>query len=526
MLRFPILAACVLLSGCAARQASVSPATPFDSQPLARGVVFNDVNGNGIRDPGERGLGSVLVSNQIEVVKTDRDGRWELPVRDDQAFFVIKPTGWMPPLNDHNLPQFYYLHKPQGSPAFRYEGVAPTGPLPESIDFPLTRQAEPDRFQALFFGDPQPRDQRELDYIAHDVVEELIGTDAKFGVTLGDILFDDLSLFENNNALIALIGIPWFNVLGNHDINFDSPDDHHSDETFESHFGPSYYAYSWGPVNFIVLDNVVWGGAKPDGSGSYTGGLGEEQLRFVENLLPHIPEDELLFLMMHIPITGTSDAERLFRLIEDRPYTMSISGHTHWQEHVFLDEEHGWHGEEPHHHVVNVTVSGSWWAGEPDETGVPHTLMRDGAPNGYSIITFDGQQATVDFKAARRPKDYQMQIHAPEVVSAGSTETHHVYANVFGGSERSSVRMRLGESGEWITLNKADEPDPHYLTLKAAEEELGVRLGRALPGIIPSRHLWKAPLPGGLPKGVHRIWVQTEDMYGRVFDASRVLRVE
>ena len=81
MHRLSLLAACVLLSGCAARQSSVSPAPYSAAQPLATGVVFNDVNRNGVRDPGERGLRNVLVSNQIEVVKTDRDGRWELPVR-------------------------------------------------------------------------------------------------------------------------------------------------------------------------------------------------------------------------------------------------------------------------------------------------------------------------------------------------------------------------------------------------------------------------------------------------------------
>ena len=63
----------------------------------------------------------------------------------------------------------------------------------------------------------------ELRHLARDVVEELIGTDAKFGVTLGDIMFDDLSLFEANNALIALIGIPWYNVIGNHDIEVALP---------------------------------------------------------------------------------------------------------------------------------------------------------------------------------------------------------------------------------------------------------------------------------------------------------------
>ncbi len=493
----------------------------------ARGFVFDDENRNGIRDEGERGIGNVLVSNQREIVKTNTRGEWELPLRDDCIFFVIKPEGWATPLNHHNIPQFYYIHKPAGSPVLKYAGVAPTGPIPKFINFPLHRQKEPDEFKALFFGDPQPRDQKEIDYIARDVVEELIGTDAKFGVTLGDIMFDDLSLFESNNALIALIGVPWYNVIGNHDMNYDSPDDAHSDETYERYYGPNYFAYNHGPVTFIALDNVVWGGQKPEGSGSYTGGLGAEQLGFVKNLMPHIPKDRLIVLMMHIPLFNTTDKEQLFRLIEDRPYTFSISGHTHWHANRFLGEAEGWHGREPHHHVVNVTVSGNWWSGEPDEFGIPHTMMKDGAPNGYTILNFDGEKVVLDYKVARRPADYQMNLFAPTEVDSATAPESFIYVNVFNGSERSTVRTRIGEQSEWILLEKTVEEDPYYLALKKFEETSPQKLtNRALGNPSKSNHLWKAPIPAGLPVGEHLIFVETEDMYGRIFNSSRSLRVK
>ena len=38
-----------------------------------------------------------------------------------------------------------------------------------------------------------------------DVVAELIGTDALFGITVGDIMFDDLSLWPRYNALVGRI---------------------------------------------------------------------------------------------------------------------------------------------------------------------------------------------------------------------------------------------------------------------------------------------------------------------------------
>ena len=83
---------------------------------MASGTVFNDANGNGQRDPDEKGLAGVGVSNGEAIVETDADGRWQLFVTDDTILFVLKPSGWMTPLNSHKLPQFYYIHKPKGSP--------------------------------------------------------------------------------------------------------------------------------------------------------------------------------------------------------------------------------------------------------------------------------------------------------------------------------------------------------------------------------------------------------------------------
>lgn len=101
------------------------------------------------------------------------------------------------------------------------------------------------------FGDPQPRNQKEVDCIAHDFVEELVGTDASFGVTLGDIVFDGLDLFESQAATIGLIGIPWYNVIGNHDINYDAKNDRTSDETFERNFGPPTTRSTTGPCTSL-----------------------------------------------------------------------------------------------------------------------------------------------------------------------------------------------------------------------------------------------------------------------------------
>ena len=185
----PPLTCLILLAGCSAFAEAQNSA-----QASGKGVVFHDKNRNGTRDQGEPGIGGVRVSNGSAITVTDSDGGYSLDVDDDTILFVIKPRGWQVPMNELNLPQFYYIHKPAGSPPSRFAGVPPTGELPASVDFPLHPNNEPDRFEAILFGDTQPRDGKEVNYIAHDVVEDVIGTDAAFGVTMGDIVFDDLSV--------------------------------------------------------------------------------------------------------------------------------------------------------------------------------------------------------------------------------------------------------------------------------------------------------------------------------------------
>ena len=489
----------------------------------ARGTVFHDKNQNGKKDKGEPGIKNIGVSNGKEVAKTNDEGAWELPHDEDTIFFVIKPRDWSAPLNKHNLPQFYYIHKPEGSPKkLKYKGLEPTGPLPESIDFALSPKKEPDTFKAIFFGDPQPSTIKQINYIAHDIIAELVGTDAKFGVTLGDIMDNNLDLFPPSNANLALIGIPWYNLVGNHDINFDSQDDAGSDETFHRFFGPNYYSFDHGPVHFIVLDDVEWSGKR----GNYKGGLDEDQLTFVKHDLDLVPQEKLIVLMMHIPLINVGNRQKLYRLIEKRPYTMSISGHTHWHAHKLIDEKDGWKGKEPHHHIINVCVSGTWWKGNKDEVAIPHATMRDGAPNGYSIITFDGTKHTLDFKAARQPASYQLSIHAPDQIDSKNEKQQFIYVNVFNGSAKSKVKMRIGKGADWIPLKKTVENDPYYVELRE-REALNSKDGKTqLNPPSPSNHLWKVQIPAGIETGSHLIEIEATDHYGRPHKGNRIIRVE
>ncbi len=498
-----------------------------EAAPQAKGTVYLDANGNEKLDAGEKPLSGIKVSNGRDITTTDGSGKYTIAIDDDDNVFVIKPRGYRTPLSADKLPRFYYTHKPQGSPPSQFPGVAPTGPLPAEINFPLYEQKEPEQFRAVLFGDPQPRNDKEVEYVGHDVVEELIGVDASFGVTLGDIAFNNLDTFETLNKTIALIGIPWYNVIGNHDINFEAKHDGHSDETFERVYGPPYYSFDFGQVHFIVLDDIEWYFPKEGGEGDYRGGLGAEQIQFIRNDLAMIPAEQMVVLMMHIPIVGVRDREDVYRLIEKRPFCISISGHTHHHEHRYIKKEDGWLGPEPHHHIINVTVCGGWWTGAPDERGIPHATMADGAPNGYSIINFDGTKYTLDFKAAGRPADYQMEIVAPDVIPVADLTKTTVYVDLFNGTERSTVEMSVN-GNDWLPLAHTREIDPQLQASFDKEAKLLAASPKAFlasPRPKPSTHLWKANLPAGIAPGIHLIRVRGTDVNGKLQQSQRVIRV-
>lgn len=492
----------------------------------AKGVVFNDRNRNGRREDGEEGIPKVRVSNGLDIVQTNAKGEYEITIDGDTIIFIAKPANWMTPVNEVQLPRFFYIHKPEGSPKQKFPGAAPTGPLPASVDFPLYERPEQSRFHAIIFGDTQPRDVKEVEYVSHDVIEQLVGSDALMGTTLGDIVFDDLSVFGALNSAIGVLGIPWYNVLGNHDINYDATEDRYSDETFESIFGPSYYSFDIAKVHFVVLDDVNWIPQKGEEKGHYVCGLGERQLAYLKNDLRMTPTDRLIVLMMHIPIVECDDAKEVYKELSRFPFTVSLSAHRHVQEHLLIPKGDGWTREEPHHHVVCATVCGSWWTGEPDELRIPHATMRDGAPNGYHIMTFDAEKYAMLFQAARRPSNHQMVIHAPEEVKSDEAANTVILVNVFGGSEKSTVRMRLGASGPWTTMEQTTAFDPAFAYMNQLEGVEGRKLlGRKLPKAEPTRHLWQAKLPADPAPGTYLIQVWTTDMFGQVFSDQRIIKI-
>ncbi len=538
-------------------------AAPVSAQAeTAKGTVFEDRNGNGVQDQGEPGVEGVLVSNGRDVTKTGADGGYRIGLDKRDVLFITKPAGYAVPVDDAMIPQFYYIHDPDGTPdalALRYEGVAPTGPLPDEIDFPLTRVDEPDTFAAVLFADTQPQTFKELEYIRDDVVGELVGVDAAFGITAGDILFDDMSMFPRYNRIIGQIGVPWYNVPGNHELNFLSPDDDYSLETFKRFFGPTNYSFDVGQAHFVVMDNVQYQGKKkpddenphPRQANGYTGRLSKEQLTWLKRNLAQVPADKLIVLVMHIPLMNSNDPEAgninlvnrddLFAILKDRRHVVSFAGHLHMTEVVKFGREHGFPADRPLHHHTLATVSGAWWSGPRDVRGIPQSLQSDGVPNGYYIMTVSGTDVTVRYKAAGRPADHQMRImfdsqyhrYSPNAmrdyalgellgspISVDQVHATEVVVNVFNGGPESEVTLTV-DGSEPVPMERRRMPDPLAQELIARHADQYKDWVRPWP----VSHIWVARLPRNLKSGTHTVSVTAVDAYGVTHTGHRVLEI-
>ncbi len=507
---------------------------PLDlfARATATGIVYEDINRNNKKEANEKGIPGVAVSNGTEVVLTNSRGEYDIAVLDDTIVFVIKPSNYEYPLDTYHQPLFYYIHKPKGSPNLKYEGTPATGDLPASINFGLHPAQTDADFKILVFGDPQPRNRTQVDFFLRGIVSELVNVKGvAFGLSLGDLVNDNLELFLPYKKAIKKIGIPWHHVMGNHDTNADVKTDTLSDETFERHFGPANYAFNHGMVHFIILDDILYPDPR-DGKG-YWGGFRRDQLQFIENDLMFVPKDRLIVLAMHIPFREDEkydsfrdeDRAKIFELLKNFPHTLSLSAHTHLQRQDFFYAEDGWLQKKPHHQYNAGTTCGDWYGGRLDKNGVPVSTMRDGTPKGYAYLHFDKNRYVIDYKVAGKPKEYRIRIHAPKVVRQAKWSSAAILANFFIGSERDTLSYRI-DKGQWEKMHHYQAYDPVYYH-QMLEWDLTPTLfeGRRPSYPTQCQHLWHGRLPSNLHVGEHTIEVKAVDMFGRTFIQTSSYRI-
>ena len=480
------IAATVAASGSHAKDStyvgSVEAILGVSSAFAAQGTVFVDLNRNSQLDSDEPGLPGVVVSNGREATTTDGNGSYRLPAYGDMNLFITKPAGYSTPVSLEMIPQFFYIHKEQGSPKLRFGGLEPTGPLPQQINFPLIADDVGNNFNCLVFGDAQTYTNTEVGYVRETAGKLLAGRDnsnTECLIFAGDMMGNDLSLFPRFKSVIAVGGIPQYFVGGNHDLDFDADNDQHSFDTFRQEWGPEYYSFDIGNVHFVGLDNVRYpcNGIDPhpfcsaDKRHTYNGVISQRQLDWLREDLTHVSEDKLIVLTAHIPFVSFSDnttskhqtdnLHELYHILDGRT-VLGLAGHTHTTEQI-LPEEHfeGWMehtgtGPAEFHFIITGGLSGSWWAGDLNDQGVPRSTQRLGAPRGYFQIDFHGSKYTDTFKTFHT--DENTQFHAgfntPRFRDWAQKLLDH--ASEFSGKWNTQPPVTINDLGDMNMLTQAD----------------------------------------------------------------------
>ncbi|MEC4114188.1 calcineurin-like phosphoesterase C-terminal domain-containing protein [Myroides pelagicus] len=457
------------------------------SAQKVKGKVYEDRNANAKYDIGEPVLNKVLISNGRDIVQTNQQGDYFVDAIEGLPIFVIKPSSYAPINNALNIPAFYLKVEQQSNKVITH-------------DFGMQRVEETKDYSIALLGDMQVGIIDDIHHVEKLAVEELVVDKPTMVFPLGDLVFDELSLFKDLAHSLSLIGSPMYYVIGNHDLDFGVQDRvKNRAKSYEAVFGPSYYALVYDDELFLVLNNNY-----PIDDKAYIGEIDDNQKRFVKNALAaHKDKVSRVNVMMHIPVEFMQDKQDFIGLFADYEHVFVATGHTHTQYHRFFERE----GQEPIHQLVAGAVCGAWWQGPHDIKGIPFAMMYDGTWKGYWRLNRTDGKHTLTYKVSGYDKDLQMSVFVPEVnqwdTLANALNDDYVYANVFAGNEHTEVEISY-DGQLWLPMEYYLGVDPQFERLVLLQEA-GRFKSLNVSGIVDAKrkstHLWRTPLPKTLKKG-------------------------
>lgn len=564
------------------------PANPS----VLNGTVFVDRDRDSRHDRNERGLPGVEVSNGREVVTTDRDGRYRLPVYNNMTVFVTQPAGYQVPVDEFNVAQFHYNHLPAGSPELRYGGIAPTGEIPDAVNFPLVESnLTDDRMQScIMAGDLQTYNLTEVEYARKGAIRDLSRRNDYQGcgsLFIGDVVGDDLSLYDEVKELTAQTNGPARFLPGNHDLDLDATTAEHSFDTFRAQLAPAYFSYDIGEAHIIALNSVRYpctpdvdnaDGKHPECNNPatrprYNGRLDETQLEWLRRDLAEVDRDKLVVIAGHIGLLNYADegslthqvdqANEIYELLRGRK-AVSIAGHSHSIENMRTgDLMKGWKdlfGIDglPFPHLTVGAIAGDWFSGRVTEEGYPTALQRDGGRPG--VLTLDlkdnsfeerfqvtGESERVQTQSGLNSPTYREwyvardewndeddpttpapELGDPLVIDradlAGKT---WLTTNFFIGSTGATVNVRLDDGRTQGAVRTQPMRGEDQLIGPEYSDPVAIAEQLVHGGGPADRtmHLWRYELPADLRPGFHKAHITAIDRSGRKFTETVTFRV-
>jgi hypothetical protein len=448
----------------------------------AAAVLSNGQSVKGSVRSNGKGVRNVAVSDGYSIVMTDKKGRYEItPHPEAISIFISTPSGFAFK-NENGICRHYRLMEEVKDKEVIFDLV----PLDKNDD----------EHQFIIWADPQVANAKDVEKMMTQSVPDVQKLVAAangalmHGITVGDIVWDKLELFADYDKAVGQMGIPFFQCLGNHDMDYRKGGDETSDDTFQKTYGPTYYSFNRGQVHYVVMDNVRYLGKERE----YDGFFQQHQLDWLKKDLELVPQEKLVVLCVHIPVhSGTKNNADLYTILGNRKVHI-MSGHTHYHVNAIKGNiyEHN-HG----------TVCGAWWTGP---------ICGDGTPSGYGVYKVKGTELSWHYHSTGQDENYQMKVFASEV----DASQKQVVVNIWNHDP-------AWKQEYWVDgvhkgkLEQFEGFDPlAYSTL------LGPDLPKPRGFAEPKKtdHLFKAIVPSSAKE----VKVVATDRFGKTYTASHLLQ--
>lgn len=332
---------------------------------------------------------------------------------------------------------------------------------------------------------------------------------ALYGMSLGDLTWDEWWYSNSMQpkdycALMTEVDVPVYNITGNHDNDPYVADDFKSENAWRKAFGPTYYSFNIGDVHYVQLDNTLFsnaGGAQGTIGNvqDYKQGFTEDELSWLKADLANVPKDRKLVIGMHIPYTNRNKigsdgnptfsqampadmASKLLTLIDGYD-VMILSGHTHIR---FTNRI----SEKILEQNIGAICGTWWWTGK--YSNYRTNMCRDGVPDGYEVIDFDGTSFTSYYKPVGKDRNYQFRCYdlnnclidratyCPNVVNNFKNVTEAVFKqyacgydtarkdnavliNIFSWNPDYKIEVREVETGKSLEASRLETYDPLHV---------------------------------------------------------------
>ena len=456
-----------------------------DVVPAEGSTVYGKVACEGTGIPG------VVVSDGVEVVKTDAKGVYQMKSKKHHGYvFVSTPSGYEPLVNGI-LPKIHATLKSPASTA-------------ERVDFQLKKVDGQDNHRMLLLGDihlaKRNDDQKQFKEFVKDVNATISGTSGKvYALTLGDMTWD-LYWLDNKYSFPEYLkdasdikGVMVYHTIGNHDHSMYYMGDFDTVKDYKENIGPTYYSFNIGKVHYVVLDDVECTNSTPnsdrtDGAyvRSYDGHIVSDELTWLKKDLASVPNGTPLVVAMHIPLYDQKGSARLKEssafenVLKSYPEAHVVTAHTHTVYNA--DKLSTLHIFEHNAGAICAT----WWWTAKLTPGVH--IGQDGSPGGYTVMDVAGTGFQWQYKATGKGTDYQFrtydrnEIHITKAKYApnyggsdfnpsiwgNASASNEVYVNVWNWDP--AWKVEVTENGTPLTVSQlvSGELDPlHYIAYTA-----------------------------------------------------------